>query len=486
GVETSEDANFRIRLVKQSDLREQLTKERKTAKWGQYLRAPQIYFDLLKEHGNSFISLNKVANVKFAIKTGVNDFFYLNAQKIKHWNIEEEFLAPVLKSPKESESIDIDVNALELKVLLCDRSKKELRKAGKRGVLDYIEWGEKQIASNGTPYPKGPTVAARALWYSLPSSSLTKLLWTKSYDTRFVQRFSATPVLADQRVYLVHPLAKHDYKVLAAILNTSLCSLSIELIGRLNLGEGALDTTVEEAQDYTMIPAYSLFSQEIKGCITAAFDKLSHRPVKPIFEEVKMKDRQKLDRLVLEAMGLDPAKYLKPIYDGLTELMRERIELAGMRKGLKKARPARDIARMTEQVRDDLVKEGIKKFPDDFLNKKPKPQDCISVAVPDVPLRLGNYFLGQQEVVGEGFSYQAPSLAAAKYIIYARKPNEYIVCLPNDEVVVTKAVTDYERYLKELFQKLNQELLNRLLDHRQAETLSRRIFQELGLPSNSL
>ncbi|MDP2931898.1 MAG: hypothetical protein Q8O05_05310, partial [Chloroflexota bacterium] len=204
------------------------------------------------------------------------------------------------------------------------------------------------------------------------------------------------------------------------------------------------------------------------------------------FEEVKMKDRQKLDSLVLEAIGLDPAKYLKPIYDGLTELVRERIELAGMRNKLKKARPVRDIARMTEQVRYDLVKEGIKKFPDDFLNKKLKPQDCISVAVPDAPLKLGNYFMGEQEVVSEGFSYQAPSLAAAKYIIYARKPAEYIVCLPNDEIVVTKAVTDYERYLKELFQKLNQELLNRLLDHRQAETLSRRIFQELGLPSNSL
>ena len=108
------------------------------------------------------------------------------------------------------------------------------------------------------------------------------------------------------------------------------------------------------------------------------------------------------------------------------------------------------------------------------------------MAVPDVLLRLGNYFLGQQEVAADDFSYQAPSIAAAKYIIYARKPAEYIVSLPNDEIVITKAITDYERYLKELFQKLNQELINRTFDQRQAETLSYRIFQELGLPSNSL
>ena len=108
------------------------------------------------------------------------------------------------------------------------------------------------------------------------------------------------------------------------------------------------------------------------------------------------------------------------------------------------------------------------------------------MAVPDVPLKLGNYFLGQQEVASESFSSQAPSLSAAKYIIYARKSAEYIVSLPNDEIAVTKAIMDYEHYLKELFQKLNQELLNRTFDHKQAETLSRRIFQELGLPSISL
>ncbi len=486
GVATVEDDAFRIRMVKQSDLREQLNKEQKTAKWGQYLRAPQVYFNLLKEQGDKLIPLHKVAEIRRGFTTGINEFFYLNEEKIEHWGIEEEFLAPVIKSPKESTSILIDPANLELKVFMCSKSKEELRKEKKLGALKYIEWGEKQTTSDdGTAFHKCPTVAVRKLWYSLPSSSLTNLLWTKSYDTRFIQRYCETPLLADQRVYQV-TTSKTVSKVLAAILNSTLCSLFIEQLGRLNLGEGALDTTVEEAQDYMLIPNPDSLSAKLKTKLLTAFDKLAGREVKPIFEEVKMKDRQKLDSLALEAMGLDPAKYLQPIYDGLTELVRERIELAGMRKKLKKARPVRDIARMTEQVRDDLVKEGIKKFPDDFLNKKPKPQDCISVAVPDMPLKLGHFFMGQQEIVAEGFSYQAPSLVTAKYIIYARKANEYTVCLPNDEIVVTKAVTDYERYLKELFQKLNQELLNRTFDHRQAETLSHRIFQELGLPSNSL
>ncbi len=42
GVETSEDADFRIRLVRQSELQDKLNAEGKTAKWGQFLRAPQM------------------------------------------------------------------------------------------------------------------------------------------------------------------------------------------------------------------------------------------------------------------------------------------------------------------------------------------------------------------------------------------------------------------------------------------------------------
>jgi type I restriction enzyme M protein len=267
------------------------------------------------------------------------------------------------------------------------------------------------------------------------------------------------------------------------LLNTSMFALGLEVNGRVNLGEGALKIQGFELESTEIANPQYLDNAEK---IIAAFYTLMNRPVKSIFEEVKMKDRQKLDSLVLDAIGLDPAKYLQPIYDGLTELVRERMELAGMRQKLKKDRPVRDIAKMTEQVMNDLIQEGIKSFPDDFLHQKLKPQECSSVAVPDVPLRLGDYFLGQQEVAGDGFSYQASSVAAAKYIIYAHKPSEYIVSLPNDQIIITKAITDYENYLKELFQKLSQELLNRTFDHKQAETLSRRIFQELGLPSNSL
>ena len=484
GVETREDDNFRIRLVKQSELWEKLNAESKTAKWSQYLRAPQIYYEMMASDSDRFTKLDDVVTeIKCGIKTGVNEFFYLTEEKTSHWGIENEFLVPIIKSPRESESIIIEPASLQQKLFVCNLNKAQLKKKGKSGALRYIEWGEKQSNADGQKWNKVQSVSSRENWYALGDRKPSHILpFINSGDIHRVL-YNPSEVYVDHNLFEVSIEADSELGLLL-YLNSSVAALFKELIGRANLGEGGLK--VEGVDWNSLTCPKAKYLKELSKLGAGKFDKLLERPVKSIFQEVKTKDRQKLDGLVLETIGLDPAKYLKPIYDGLTELVRERIELAGMRKKLKQAKPVRDITKLLDQVTKDLLQEGIKSFPEDFLHKKPNPQDCSNVAVPDVLLRLGNYFLGQQEVAADDFSYQAPSIAAAKYIIYARKPAEYIVSLPNDEIVITKAITDYERYLKELFRKLNQELLNRTFDQRQAETLSYRIFQELGLPSNSL
>jgi hypothetical protein len=49
-------------------------------KWGGlYLRPPDIYFRVLEKAGDKLVRLSEVAEVRFGIKTGANDFFYLEA-----------------------------------------------------------------------------------------------------------------------------------------------------------------------------------------------------------------------------------------------------------------------------------------------------------------------------------------------------------------------------------------------------------------------
>lgn len=484
GMVTSEDDDFRIRQVCQGELRDKLNSGDKTVKWGQYLRAPQVFFDLINEQCSKFVPLREVAEIQFGIKTGINEFFYLSEDTIKHWGIETEFLSPIVKSPRELTKIIIDKQDTKNMLFTCNFDKAKLRKQRKLGALKYIEAGESKSTTQGEPWPKVPSVQGRKNWWTLDRGDPSDFIIIAFQGERIFFPINKGGVYVSDVFFEGSVKSSIDKDILSAWLNTSINALIVQVFGRVTLGEGVLKFIGPEIDELLVIN--NPIEKPLHKKIVRAFEKLSQRPVKSVFEEVKMKDRQELDSLMLKAMGFDPTKYLQPIYDGLTKLVRERIELAGMRKKLKQAKPVRDITKMMELVMKDLLQEGIKSFPADFMDVKPTPQDCSNVAVPDGSLRLGYYFLGQQEVVGDSYCYQASSIAAAKYIIYAHKPSEYIVSLPNDEIIITKAMTDYENYLKELFQKLSQELLNRTFDHKQAEILSRRIFQELGLPSSSL
>ncbi len=198
-----------------------------------------------------------------------------------------------------------------------------------------------------------------------------------------------------------------------------------------------------------------------------------------------MADRRKLDSLVLAAIGLDPKKYLQPIYDGLCQLVRERIELARMRKRVKAEKLERDIEKVKAEVLEEILPDGPKIFPEEFLDSKYL-KDAKEVPVPGEPLKLGEYFLGLQDVISEGgFRYQAKSRDEAKYIIYAQRPNSFLVKLPKSNIILSKAVRGYEIYLRELKGRLFETFFKRVLDHNLANRLTQAALEELNLPEVS-
>jgi len=73
---------FRIHKTNQKDLYE-FGKDKKTGeyignKWGgKYLRAPEIYWIILKKGRDKLVRLGDIAEVRFGIKTGANEFFYV-------------------------------------------------------------------------------------------------------------------------------------------------------------------------------------------------------------------------------------------------------------------------------------------------------------------------------------------------------------------------------------------------------------------------
>lgn len=449
---------------------------------GQYLRAPDVYFEILQSVGKSFIPLCKSADeIHSGIKTGINDFFYVSEDKAKHWKIEKEFLVPIIKSPRESESITVFPGKLKQRIFCCGIEKVELKKLKKYGALAYIEWGEKQVNAEGQKWPNVSSVNGRGMWYDIGQRNPGQVLpFINSGDIHRIL-YNPNKVLVDHNLFEIR-VKKGTELGLLLFLNSSLAGLFKEVMGRSNLGEGGLKV---EGVDWERLLCPSIpILKKISTGEKQGYTGLLERPIKPIFEEVKMKDRQQLDSLILDTLGLDPKKYLKPLYAGLTELVRERIELGKMRTKVKKAKIAKDIEALKNEVLQSVLSDGPKKFPEDFLEKHLKPEDCVTVSVPGEPLKLGAQFLTQQEVIAVTvpFKYMAGSVNTAKYIVYAQKPDVYLITVPKDDEVIGKAVQAYGIYLRSLQEKLATELANLVDDYKLIGTIVSQIFTDLGLP----
>ncbi|KWT83687.1 HsdM family class I SAM-dependent methyltransferase [Candidatus Magnetominusculus xianensis] len=478
GSTTYEDNNFKIKAIKQSQLLKDVEEAGKTVKWGKYLRAPAVYFEIMDNCKDKLVPLRELADIKSGYKSGVNDFFYINEDRIKHWGIEDEYLAPIIKSPKEALKITLKSEDVQYKVFICSKTKKYLKRNKKYGALKYIEWGETRVSADGVPWSKVTSVSGRKLWYDLGERPHGRILLQMITNDRFFAPLNIDNIKVDHNLFEVFP--KIDDYGLCIYLNSTLLALFRELISRVNLGDGATKTEGIDWKDILVPNEEILYSLSKKS---KSFEALKNREINPIFEEVKMKDRQSLDSAVLEALGLDPKKYLKPLYDGVTGLVRERLELPKLRKNNKKAKTYRDVEKLKETVVNEILPQGVKIFPEGFVDSKYLKGAC-EISLPNKPLKLGSYFMGQQDVISEdgSFKYTALSVEEAKYIIYAQRQDSYIAAVPRETSVIINAVSDYERYLMELKGKLFEQLFTRTHNYNQSEQLVQQVFEEMGLP----
>lgn len=156
-------------------------------KWGgKYLRAPDIYWTILKKGKGKLVSLEDIAEMRYGIKTGANKFFYIDDEQIETWGIEEKFLKPFLKSSRECDSILIDPSQLQSKLFMCHMDKSSLKETA---ALEYIKFGE----SEG--FHERPSCSGRARWYDLGSQESFDWLVLIFRDKRNWTPINETPSL---------------------------------------------------------------------------------------------------------------------------------------------------------------------------------------------------------------------------------------------------------------------------------------------------
>lgn len=315
-------------------------------KWGsKYLRAPDIFYTILEKGKDKLITLDTISEIRRGFTTGINDFFYLpskffdlveekeyfklipkNDELKNSIKIEKEFLKPVLKSPKECKSMLIKPSNLKLKVFLCNKSKKELKDLE---VVKYIEWGESKDFNTIT------TVKSRKKWWALGNQIASEIAWIKSSNDTHLTPTLNSKILIDQRLYAIIPENEEHYNILKIILNNFMTFLFKEINGRVNLGDGVLDTAVYEISKYFIINP--IFIKDInmdKFSITqrdilTVFEESNINPLKPINEQTPnpLVDRVEFDNILFDILELTKEER-EEVYLSVCELVKNRLDKA--------------------------------------------------------------------------------------------------------------------------------------------------------------
>ena len=175
--------------------------------------------------------------IRRGFTTGANDFFYLEPLgpgtkpgllRVRNgagWEgeIEEEFLKPVIKSPRECRSIVINPEELRYRIFMCHKDKSKLKDTY---ALEYIKWGEKQ------KYHLRSSLRSRSRWWDLGQRIPGLYLWPMVHNDRLAIFVNEPAVHVDHNLFEITP---NNEDVHIVMLFSVVAVLIRELLGRSNL-----------------------------------------------------------------------------------------------------------------------------------------------------------------------------------------------------------------------------------------------------------
>ncbi len=350
-------------------------------KWGVYLRAPDLWFEMMDQFGEKLQPLGEVADLHRGITTGKDCFFFpkdvseeclaeqpdasdfkrafgvarkdVTNGKIKLVScgegrgeirpIEAEHLEPEVHSLMEVNGFSVAPEDCSRHILLVDKSKDELKGTH---VLDYIEWGESQ------GYHTGATCASRVTanraWYDLTGHERGQLFWPMA------QQYKHSVPANDHQLICNHNLfdvsSDFDRDVLGGVLNSTIVALSKFQYGRPVGVEGNLKTEVIDTK-MMLVPDPTVADTRSRNRVGAAFRELKKRDAMYFLSqrrlrkmkleasgksdelarcsdlsELDMADRAELDDAVLEMLGVKKKAERKALLNELYAYLREYFE----------------------------------------------------------------------------------------------------------------------------------------------------------------
>ena len=354
-------------------------------KWGIYLRAPDLWFELLDNFGTQFTPLGDIAEVRFGVKTGNDSFFFpidasdqcltahadptdfkmtygvprkaVESGQVKLVRcgegrgeirpIEAKYLEPEVHNLMQVNRFSVDPQDCSHMMLFVSDSKDELKTTL---VHRYIRWGEKRNVHMGS------TVAGRATkeheWYDLTLNKRADIILPKIQQYRLISFLNPKKTHINSSLLGIYNVENDIVKPLCAILNCTISILSRLIYARILGNEGNIQLDVYSAKMMLVPNILHYNSQPLIDKINSSFDKMLDREVLGFISErrlrhmaytqagketqldklsdlceLDMDDRRELDDAVLEMLGVESAARRQELLDELYDYLREFFEL---------------------------------------------------------------------------------------------------------------------------------------------------------------
>ncbi len=395
------DDDLRVLSRRQSDLR--AAGEGATTytggKWGRTLRAPDAYWEVRERRGDRLVTFEELAaegrgSLSYGTRSGAPDFFYLpndhhdaepdgDTLRLVDGDGDVAFELPreywmhragegpaadagdrpdgggggdpgdpadggewvpnyLLKRSRGIDRLRFSVEELspggDLRyVLRFDAPRADLHPEARA----YVEWGESHDVEACDRCRRSqplPAHCAGDRWYDVtPHLTAGQVLPNKDIHARHAYWTPDAPVWVHQSLYGV--AFDGDADVVSGLLNSTLGLLMLEVAGRVNLGEGALDLMTSDHRSVAF-PDPDRLAPTTRRTVASRFREMADRPVGTVFAELGADapdewsmasvrtDRRTLDRAVMgDALDL-PRSTQAGVYRGLLELVRGRLDRA--------------------------------------------------------------------------------------------------------------------------------------------------------------
>ncbi|OGD62166.1 hypothetical protein A2160_01270 [Candidatus Beckwithbacteria bacterium RBG_13_42_9] len=488
-----ENEDLRVYCKNQKELWEEgfneETRQYVGTKWGKYIRAPKIFFTILEKAKDKLVPLKRVADVRFGIKTGANEFFYLTEEEIKRRGIEKEFWMHrdeegkwipnyVIKSPKECTKLIVEPQDLKYRILMIHKDRPELKGTN---ILNYIREGEEK------GYHKRPTCASRKRWWDLGKRNFAPILWPMIHAYRHTVLINEkNNVYADHNFFEIYP--KKTPSLLGFFLFSSITILFKEIFGReYGGGSNPIKTEGVDLQKILVVDFLNVSPQALKD-LEQSGGKLRNYKITTVFKELGSRSKEKvsmndvndkrflLDKIVIQdILGLGKEEQFD-VYKAIIELVSTRLKRAKSLQNNHQTKKGVDVSLLVKTIVDRI---GGNKL-GSFYQKHILPKKDLSLMLPeyDSSLEVRQTLLGFR-LICQKTSLDFDSELEANYCKFFCKARWPEVSVPKDKDSLQNILPQ----LKKIEAKVEEAIVyytEGLLDNKLQDEVERRVWQEVS------